>query len=303
MVTTSVAGPPRPAPVRCGHDRTVLADVVSHLCCPVCRGSLALDAGALGCGQGHRFDVARQGYASLLHGDARTGTADTAAMVAAREEFLASGEYEPLTNAVTAAVTAHLTDPRPGSCLVDAGGGTGRHLAALLGHLPEHVGVACDLSRYAARRAARAHPRIGAVVADVWRGLPVRDGTADVVLNMFAPRNAPEFRRTLRPGGLLVVVTPAPDHLGEVVERLGLLRVDADKPRRLHDALHRDFEVGDEQHVRWSMRLTHRGVYALVAMGPSAWHTDDVGQTVAQLPEPVSVTGAVTVSTYRPLAR
>jgi 23S rRNA (guanine745-N1)-methyltransferase len=292
----------------------VLADVASYLCCPHCptgpagpttagpaAGALALSGPVLCCPRGHRFDVARQGYVSLLPGDARTGTADTAAMVAARQDFLASGEYAALTAAVSDTVTDALADAdgaaRPG-CLVDAGGGTGHHLAAALDRRPERVGVCCDLSRYAARRAARAHPRIGAVVADVWRALPVRDGAAAAVVNVFAPRNAEEFHRVLAPGGALVVVTPRPDHLAEVVGRLGLLSVDEDKPGRLDRALGERFDVERTRDARWTMRLSHAAVQTLVQMGPSAWHTAGTPDVTA-LPDPVEVTGAVTVSTYR----
>ncbi|MGH3355378.1 MAG: putative RNA methyltransferase, partial [Nocardioidaceae bacterium] len=69
----------------------MLADVAPYLRCPLCGTDLELGEGVLGCAQGHRFDVARQGYVSLLPGDARTGTADAATMVAARTEFLATG--------------------------------------------------------------------------------------------------------------------------------------------------------------------------------------------------------------------
>src|SRR5205085_2362216 len=85
-------------------------------------------------------------------------------------------------------------------------------------------------ARPAAGGAARAHPRALAVVADAWRRLPVRNGVLDRVLVTFAPRNGPETARVLRPDGRLVVVTPAPDHLRELVGALGLLRVDPDKP-------------------------------------------------------------------------
>lgn len=276
----------------------MLADVTPYLCCPLCRADLSLSGSVLGCDRGHRFDVARQGYASLLRGDAHTGTADTAAMVAARESFLASGEYAALTDAVAAVVEGASA---PG-CVVDAGGGTGHHLAAVLDHCPGRVGLSCDLSRYAARRAARAHPRIGAVVADVWRGLPVRDAGATAVVNVFAPRNAAEFHRVLHPDGILVVATPQPDHLGEVVDRLGLLSVDEDKPRRLREALGGHFTLERRHEVRWTMRLSRTAVRTVVEMGPSAWHTGDRSSDpgVETLTEPVEVTGAVTVSTYRP---
>ncbi|MDF1543430.1 MAG: hypothetical protein P1P71_10015, partial [Anaerosomatales bacterium] len=76
----------------------MLADVIGCLACPHCGGALALaEAGrTMRCDAGHSFDIARQGYASLLAGDAHTGTADTAEMVAAREAFLSAGHYEPL---------------------------------------------------------------------------------------------------------------------------------------------------------------------------------------------------------------
>lgn len=278
--------------------RHVLADAAPYLCCPLCRRDLVLTGPALGCAAGHRFDVARQGYASLLAGNARTGTADTAAMVAARHDFLQSGAYDGLTDAVADAVSAELVRGGAGGCIADVGGGTGHHLAAVLRRCPDRVGVCCDLSRYAARRAARAHPRIGAVVADVWRGVPVRDGAAGVVLDVFAPRNAAEFHRMLHPEGVLVLVTPQGDHLGELVDRLGLVSVDEDKPRRLRDALGARFDASGAQDLRWPMRLSRARVHSLVQMGPSAWHTD--AADVDSLAEPVEVTAAVTVSTYRP---
>ena len=285
----------------------MLADVAQYLCCPLCRADLTLSTTAgsaqvLGCEQGHRFDVARQGYASLLAGDAHTGTADTAEMVAARSDFLAGGEYAALTEAVADA-TQHAVPELPG-CLADAGGGTGHYLAAALDRCPDRVGICCDLSRYAARRAARAHARLGAVVADVWRGLPVRDASAAVVLNVFAPRNPAEFHRALLSEGALVVATPQPDHLSEVVGQLGLVSVDEDKDRRLSRALDERFVLEHSRSVRWTMWLDAAGVRALVAMGPSARHTDDLdAETLAALAppgDPVQVTGAVTVATYRP---
>lgn len=284
----------------------VLSDVVPYLRCPVCHGGLTRRDAALGCEQGHRFDVARQGYVTLLPGSGRTGQADSAAMVAARAEFLASGEYALLSAAVTAAARTAVGDIGAGGrsatpgCLVDAGGGIGTYLADMLERSPERVGVCCDASAYAARRATRAHPRAGAVVADVWQGLPIRDGSAAAVLNVFAPRNAEEFHRVLHPDGALVVATPRPDHLREVVQRLGLLSVDEDKPRRLHESLDPRFERTAGRDVSWTMRLSRPGVQALVTMGPSAWHGAALDERLGVLPEPMEVTGSVTVSTYRP---
>lgn len=269
-----------------------LADVVDALRCPHCRRPLALETGTARCADGHAFDLARQGHLNLLTG--RTGIAgDTAEMVAARTEFLAAGHYRPLRDAIAEEVT--------GSGLtIEAGAGTAYYLAGVLAGDEFRTGLALDVSAYAARRAAKAHPRIGSVVADAWRDLPVRDAVAEVVLNVFAPRNAAEFARVLAPDGTLLVVTPAPAHLAELVGELDLVRVDESKDQRLADSLGTHFTRQHAHPLTWPLRLTHHEVAQLVAMGPSAWHTapSALAARLAHLPDPVPVTAAVTLTRW-----
>ncbi|MEU1733406.1 putative RNA methyltransferase [Streptosporangium sp. NPDC020145] len=272
----------------------MLADVVHLLVCPVCGGDLALDERAVRCDTGHTFDVARQGYVSLLTGSRAPGTADSADMVAARDAFLGAGHFAPLAEAVAGACR---TDA---GVVVDAGAGTGHYLARALDRLPGAVGVALDVSKHALRRAARAHPRLGAVVADVWRPLPLRSGSAEVLLNVFAPRNGPEFARVLAPDGTLVVVTPTSRHLEPLVERLGLLSVDQDKERRVADSLGDRFvEAGRSLH-EFGMALGRDAVEAVVGMGPSAWHTNShaMRARIADLPESSEVTASFYMSIF-----
>ena len=242
----------------------MLSDVLALLRCPHCAGPLAGDDAAVRCPSGHSFDVARQGYLSLLAGGAGTSTADSAAMVQARTDFLGAGHYDALSDAVAAAVGR--------GPVVDVGAGTGHHLARVLDRVPG-PGVALDLSKHAARRAARAHPRIGAVVADAWGALPVADGVAGAVLSVFAPRGPAEAARVLAPGGRLVVATPTPEHLRELVTALGLVTVDPAKPERLQRQLS-GFRLLASEPVRQVLALSGADVRAAVAMGPSARHLD-----------------------------
>jgi 23S rRNA (guanine745-N1)-methyltransferase len=275
------------------------ADAVALLACPVSGDGLdaADDGGALRCAAGHLFDRARQGHVTLLPPGHRPPSGDSAEMVADRTAFLERGSYDGVSDALAGAV---LAGDRPGT-LLDLGGGTGHHLARLLDRLPDAVGVVLDSSRYAARRAARAHPRALAVVADSWARWPVRDAALDRVLVVFAPRNGPEAARVLRPGGRLVVVTPAADHLTELVGPLGLLRVDPDKAARLAASLEPHLEPVASTQYRERLRLDRSAVATLVGMGPHARHVarEEVVTALASFSEPIVVTVAVDIATYR----
>jgi 23S rRNA (guanine745-N1)-methyltransferase len=261
--------------------------------CPVCREPLArADGQGLRCVRGHAFDLARQGYANLTTG--RTPhSGDTVEMVTAREEFLAAGHYAFIAEAIAA------TAPAAAGLVADAGVGTGYYLARALQGLPRAAGLGLDVSKPALRRAARAHPRAAAVLADLWQPLPLRDGTADLILNVFAPRNGPEFRRVLRPDGTLVVVTPAARHLTELITAYGLIHVDPDKAERVSGSLGEHFTPVSSTTVTRCLRLSGEEVRTLVGMTPSARHVDLGGLPADE----VSVSAAVEIRVFAAAGR
>ncbi len=246
-----------------------LAHAAGLLVCPRCGEELTLDADAARCPTGHAYDVARQGYLNLLGGP-QPANADTAAMLEARGRVLA-GVYGDVVALVADAVAA-----TGAGVVVDVGAGTGQYLAAALDTMPDAVGIATDVSVAAARRAARAHDRLASVVADTWRGLPVRSGVVQAVCCVFAPRNAAEFARVLSPGGRLVVVTPEAGHLASVRASYGLLDLDPDKDERLAQALDGLFELVDSHRLTTIVDATAEQVADVIAMGPNAFHSTPV---------------------------
>lgn len=283
----------------------MLDAAIGFLRCPQCGhdGGLTRTAGSLSCTAGHTFDIARSGYVNLLSGPPKN-QGDTKAMVAARRDFLTAGHFSGLADTVADIAATSLTPSgcvTSSSCVVDSGAGTGYYLARLLDRLPGHVGLALDVSRSALRLAARTHPRAAAVGCDVWRQLPVADGVANLALSLFAPRNAAELARILRPGGWLLVGTPTADHLAELIGPLGMLTVDETKEARLAGQLSAYFDLDAATEYRTELHLDHPAVGTLVAMGPSSWHIEpgELAARIAGRADPVLVTVAVRLAGYR----
>ncbi|CAO5230798.1 putative RNA methyltransferase [Frankia sp. AgKG'84/4] len=240
--------------------------------CPVCAAELSLADGQVRCAAGHGYDLGRGGYLNLRTGRARRITGDGAEMIAAREAFLGAGHYRPLTDRLGELAAAASGD-EPAPAVLEIGAGTGHHLAGVLAALPAGAsGVAVDVSRHALRRAARAHPRIGAVGFDAGAAWPVADGCVHVLVDVFAPRHPAEMRRVLHPAGTLLIVTPAPGHLAELREPLGLVGIQPDKGDRLDERFASRFVPESTETLDVALAMSLAETVDLAMMGPTGHH-------------------------------
>ena len=113
------------------------------LACPLDGNPLQRVDKAWRCPQGHSFDIARQGYVHLLPVQKKRSKepGDSKAMVAARQRFLAAGDYAPIAKALSQAVMRHCEQAETYSCL-DAGCGEGYYLRQLAQQLPDAQALA-----------------------------------------------------------------------------------------------------------------------------------------------------------------
>lgn len=232
--------------------------------CPLCQAVLARDAKRWHCVNGHGFDVAREGYVNLLpvqHKKSRQpGDADD--MVRARREFLAGGHYQPLRDAVVAQVQSLA----PAS-LLDIGCGEGYYTQAMAAVVPDVIGL--DIAKPAVQLAARRCKGPTWLVAGGAR-LPVGDQSVALVTSLFSPLPTSEMARVLVPEGHLLVVTPAPLHLGTLREAL-FDSVFPHEPDKFLVTLAPHFECISREEIRFPLQLSQQALRQLLLMTPYVW--------------------------------
>jgi 23S rRNA (guanine745-N1)-methyltransferase len=236
---------------------------------------------------------------SLRLGGRTPLNADSAEMVAAREALLDTGLYGPIRNRSRELIASHAPSTST-PLVVDLAGGTGYYLSGVLEALPGSFGICLDLSTYALRRAARCHPRSAAIGADLRDPLPLATESVSVATSFFGPRNIPEIERVLRDDGIVAIVTPTGQHLVELVDALGMLKVHESKDQRLAAKLS-NFTPLVRERLTYQVAISRDQVRNIASMGPSARHItpNQLDARVYRLPQQIAVTVSVNLGIYR----
>ena len=270
--------------------------------CPICRLGLDRRGGALACRNGHSFDLAREGHVNLLPGNRRRPAVggDGPAQLRHRSAFLDPDYFDFITEKIVERLR-HAEITSVGRDVVDAGCGTGHHLARIVAALgPQTTGLGLDISAAAARLAARRWPGLAFAVADLWSAWPVQDATIDLVLNVFVPRNLAETTRVLRPGGWLALAYPEMHHLIELRRRYRLLGQHREKTSRYCEAVSGTIGPAAVMRIVRRATLAPNVMRDIVLMGPNARHR---GLTLPTEAEPIAVTFDIAVLLARKRAR
>ncbi|WP_428820675.1 23S rRNA (guanine(745)-N(1))-methyltransferase [Microbulbifer sp. MCCC 1A16149] len=187
--------------------------------CPHCKQSLDLQDQSWRCASGHSFDRAKEGYVNLLPVQQKRSKepGDSAEMLNARRRFLEAGHYTPLVEAICAQMSQKLGES---SRLLDIGCGEGYYTRQLVGNGWRAANIfGIDIAKPGVRLAAKKLPDAHYAVASSYH-LPVLDNSVDTILRVFAPGPTEELLRVLKPGGVLLDVSPGPDHLWSLKQRL-----------------------------------------------------------------------------------
>lgn len=190
--------------------------------CPLDHEALQREERRWVCSNGHSFDVAKEGYVHLLPVQQKRSKdpGDSKEMVLARRQFLNAGHYQKIADAVVETVLRDVPQG-PLHCL-DAGCGEGYYLRELAQQAPEDIMLALsglDISKWAVQAAAKQDLRPAWMVASN-ANIPVESGSLDRVICLFGFPVYEEFARILKPGGMLLMADPGPEHLKQLREVL-----------------------------------------------------------------------------------
>lgn len=185
----------------------------SPFICPVCQKRLETEGKSYVCENGHCFDKAKSGYVNLLlsqkpknknHGDDKL-------MIKARHSFLEKGYYEPLRQKLCELAEKYAEKD---GLVIDAGCGECYYTAAIANRLKDKgTAVAgADISKDALAIGSRRNKELFCAAASVF-SLPFADNSADMLFTVFSPYCEKEYKRVLKPGGIMILAFPLENHL------------------------------------------------------------------------------------------
>lgn len=263
-----------------------------ELICPICQLPLAAEGRSLRCGRNHSFDVARQGYVNLLPVQQKRSLhpGDTREQVLSRREFLESGAYAPIVEAVKAAAEGHAGP------ILDVGCGEGWYAVQVADHLGAEL-TGLDISKEAVRCAAAKY-KGRRWICGTAAHLPIPDGSVGVLMSMFALTMPLEFSRVLKKDGIFIQVLAAQDHLMGLKSIIypEILLKEKDSVPTLEG-----FELVSSTPVRFEFTVEGPQIANLLSMTPHFWRISAEGAKRLKETQTLTDTASCVVNVYRPL--
>ena len=243
--------------------------------CPSCQTTLNQHSSTWACQNGHRFDIAKEGYVNLLLANQKRtkDPGDNNAMINARRAFLEQNHYQPLANKVAEVVSTH-TPKKSAFSIYDIGCGEGYYLNTIKNYLSEQgIPVSTygsDIAKNAIQKASKKYKESAFAVASN-ANLPIESESVDSLIQIFAPSHSDEIARVLKASGVWCQVSPAPTHLTELKNCI------YDTPE-LHKAASDDIDGFTLQHQETLTYQCHLSNLSdrknLLMMTPFYWSSD-----------------------------
>ena len=244
-----------------------LIDRHAHkLRCPICHGSLqVIELRKVVCENNHSFDLAKQGYVNFLNRPV-TSQYNRELFLSRQKIITESYLYQSLHAEIVDILKRRMAEL---DIILDAGCGEGSHLQQIVNELDGPVtGVGLDISKEGIKLAAGSYKSAIWFVGDL-ANLPMADQSNDVILNILSPANYEEFKRVLKPDGIIMKVVPRDHYLRELRQAVGKENETSDSTVKLFK---QHFDLVDHIELNEKIKLDQTQLNDLVKMAPLAWN-------------------------------
>lgn len=243
-------------------------DITPLLQCPICAQPLHARTASVACPNGHDFAISAKGFLNLCpHQAPLKGYDET--FFSSRQRIMERGYYDVVREGIIQA----LRNLPKHAVVLDAGCGEGSYAKALCDELDSTI-IGLDIARDGIRCAARGGGPACWLVADLAH-IPVLDGQIDAILNVFTPANYAEFKRVLKPNGVLVKVIPAQYHMHELRELAGAQLGHTEfTDHGVADHLERHMRIANRVRVTRTSPVSPGDAADLVRMSPVSFGVD-----------------------------
>ena len=239
--------------------------------CPICQENLTLVESSLKCCNRHSFDLAKFGYVNLAPQIKQSANYDKENFQN-RQQILEAGFYQ----AILEAISNLLSNSKNAKTILDIGCGEGFYSRKLQENHPDKIFYAFDISKDSVQIAAKSEPNwaVNWFVGDLAR-LPIKDGSMDILLDIFSPANYGEFRRVLSKDGILIKVIPTENHLKEIRQRIQDQLTNKDYSNQdIKNHFQEHCTILSSQTASLTKTITVEQLQALLSMTPLLFHVD-----------------------------
>lgn len=250
--------------------------------CPICQENLTLLETSLKCCNRHSFDLAKFGYVNLAPQIKQSANYDKENFQN-RQQILEAGFYQAILEGVSDLLAANPS----AKTVLDIGCGEGFYSRKLQETHSDKTFYAFDISKDSVQIAAKSEPNwaVNWFVGDLAR-LPIKDGSMDILLDIFSPANYGEFRRVLSKDGILIKVIPTENHLKEIRQKVQDQLTNKDYSNQdIKNHFQEHFTILSSQTASLTKTITADQLQALLSMTPLLFRVDQSKIDWSQLTE------------------
>ena len=250
--------------------------------CPICQENLTLVESSLKCENRHSFDLAKFGYVNLAPQIKQSANYDKENFQN-RQQILEAGFYQAILEGVSDLLAANPS----AKTVLDIGCGEGFYSRKLQESHSDKTFYAFDISKDSVQIAAKSEPNwaVNWFVGDLAR-LPIKDGSMDILLDIFSPANYGEFRRVLSKDGILIKVIPTKNHLKELRQKVQDQLIKKDYSNQdIKNHFQDYFTILSSKTASLTKPITAEQLQALLSMTPLLFHVDQSKIDWSQLTE------------------